>query len=671
MIAFPCPSCGRTLRVPASTSGKKARCPACASLSLVPAAEPAAVASAPAEAPTLPPAPAPEETVTRSPLPSGSATLPPAPTAAPAGDALSPPGYVIERELGRGGMGVVYLARQTRLNRPVALKMILSGAHAGAADLSRFRTEAEAIARLQHPNIVQVHEIGEHDGKPFFSLEFCADGSLDRKLNGTPLPPRDAARLVEVLSHAVQAAHEAQVIHRDLKPANILLHRRSEMGSDVEFRMSDFEPKITDFGLAKKLDEGTGQTQSGAVMGTPSYMAPEQAGGKSKTMGPAADIYSLGAILYELLTGRPPFRAATPLETIMQVVADEPLPPSQLQPRTPRDLEMICLKCLQKQPARRYRTAAALADDLHRFLNGELIRARPTTVLDWWIKWAKKRPTVAALSAALGLLILFAIPFLVSLWVQADDQHRKAERDAAKRIDELETANALGQSQLTLSSQRASSAEQAHQETLRKLWQAQQQLVQSPDGHFLVSRSATGATTVWDTRTGRRLFAIGSLTQKVAFCPDDPRALPLLAGSAAGLLAASPDSLPLLPAACLVAKPQCRLASADATGTVTVWDLVSQKRLAIFGRSAGPLIGVAYGPDGRLLAAATENAIIVWDTAAGKELTTLTNRPGKISAIAFDRDGRHLTSLGPEELKVWDIRTGTAVTLPPVPGRGP
>ena len=214
-------------------------------------------------------------------------------------------------------MGVVYEARQAKLDRVVALKMLLSGGHAGDAALARFRTEAEAIARLQHPNIVQIHEVGEHGGLPYLALEYCGGGSLEKKLAGTPLLPSQAAALVEQLARAMQAAHDKGVIHRDLKPANVLL-------------AADGTPKITDFGLAKKLDEA-GQTASGTVMGTPSYMAPEQAGGQSKEVGPACDVYALGAILYECLTGRPPFRAATALETLMQVVSEEPVPPRQLQ----------------------------------------------------------------------------------------------------------------------------------------------------------------------------------------------------------------------------------------------------------------------------------------------------------------------------------------------------
>jgi tRNA A-37 threonylcarbamoyl transferase component Bud32 len=285
------------------------------------------------------------------------------------------PGYEIIRELGRGGMGIVYQARQIKLNRLVALKMILVAEYAGPEERARFQTEAEAVACLQHPNIVQIYEVGEQAGRPFFSMEFCASGSLEKKLGGVPLPPQEAAHLAETLARAMHATHEAGVVHRDLKPANVLLAK-------------DGTPKVTDFGLAKKLDE-VGQTATGAVMGTPSYMAPEQAGGKSKEVGPHTDVYAMGAILYELLTGRPPFRAATALDTILQVVSDEPVPPSRLQRGIPHDLETICLKCLEKDPRRRYSTAQELAADLDRFHNDEPIRAqRPRfwTHLRLWLR---------------------------------------------------------------------------------------------------------------------------------------------------------------------------------------------------------------------------------------------------------------------------------------------
>jgi hypothetical protein len=272
-------------------------------------------------------------------------------------------------------MGVVYKARQLSLGRIVALKMILAGGHASTADLARFRGEAEAIARVGHPNIVQIYEVGEQDGLPYFSLEFCGGGGLDRRLL-SPLPPRGAADLVKTLAQAVHAAHQAGIIHRDLKPANVLM-------------AADGTPKITDFGLAKKLEGGDGLTQTGAVMGTPSYMAPEQATGQSSRVTTLADVYALGAILYECLAGRPPFRAATPIDTILEVMEREPEPPSRFRLGIDRDLEQICLKCLAKQPERRYASADALAEDLGRWLAGEPVSVRPpglATVLRLWLR---------------------------------------------------------------------------------------------------------------------------------------------------------------------------------------------------------------------------------------------------------------------------------------------
>jgi serine/threonine-protein kinase len=303
-------------------------------------------------------------------------------------------------------MGVVYKARQTGLNRLVALKMVLAGGHASEADLARFRGEAEAVARLQHPNIVQVFEVGQAGDHPFFSMELCPGGGLDRKLGGTPLPPKDAARLVETLARAMHVAHLAGIIHRDLKPANVLL-------------AADGTPKITDFGLAKRLDDTSGRTQTGSILGTPSYMAPEQAEGR-KDIGPAADIYALGAILYELLTGRPPFRAATPLDTILQVVSDDPAPPRRLSSGVPRALEAICLKCLNKAPIRRYPDAASLAADLARFQDGEPVTARQSGLFDQ-LAGALDRVQLRAEFAAYGSLLLWLAPVMLlpELWITA------------------------------------------------------------------------------------------------------------------------------------------------------------------------------------------------------------------------------------------------------------
>jgi serine/threonine-protein kinase len=278
------------------------------------------------------------------------------------------PGYEVEALLGRGGMGVVYRARHLRLNRPVALKMLLAGVYAGPDVQARFQREAEAVASLRHANIVQVHDVGDHEGRPYFTMEFVEGGSLAQALAGTPQPARQAAALLDTLAQAVQVAHQGGIVHRDLKPANILL-------------TADGTPKITDFGLARRLENGAGLSQSGATLGTPSYMAPEQARGQRHAIGPAVDVYALGAVLYELLTGRPPFRGETPTETVLQVISQEPVPPSRLNAKVPHDLETICLKCLEKDPQRRYATAAALAEDLERFGQGKPIAARPAGLL--------------------------------------------------------------------------------------------------------------------------------------------------------------------------------------------------------------------------------------------------------------------------------------------------
>ena len=277
------------------------------------------------------------------------------------------PGYEVVAELGRGGMGVVYLARHCALKRLVALKMILSGASADAMTRTRFRTEAEAVARLTHANIVQIHEIGEHEGRPFLALEYVAGGRLEKKVGAATLTERDAARLVETLARAVQHTHQQGILHRDLKPSNILL-------------TADGTPKITDFGLAKLLDADAGLTKTEALIGTPNYMSPEQAAGDTKKIGVASDVYSLGAIFYELLTRQTPFRGTSLLNTLEQVRTQEPLSPRRLCGSVSRDLETICLKCLEKEPGKRYPSAEALADELHRFLAGEPIQARPIPI---------------------------------------------------------------------------------------------------------------------------------------------------------------------------------------------------------------------------------------------------------------------------------------------------
>jgi eukaryotic-like serine/threonine-protein kinase len=300
--------------------------------------------------------------------------------------------YEILETLGRGGMGIVYKARQANLNRIVALKMILAGSGASADDLARFQAEAEAVAKLQHPNIVQVYEVGQHEDRPFFSLEFVEGGCLSTQLKRTPQTPELAARLTATLARAIFAAHQKGIVHRDLKPANVLV-------------TLDGTPKIADFGLAKQVDGDSQRTQSGVIVGTPSYMAPEQAAGDIHRISPATDQYAIGAILYELLTGRPPFQGSNAIDTIAQVIADEPVPPTQLLPKIPRDLEVICLKCLEKDPERRYADCEALAADLDRWQSGESIDARPPQTLERTWKWMRRRPAQAALVGVSGVAV--------------------------------------------------------------------------------------------------------------------------------------------------------------------------------------------------------------------------------------------------------------------------
>ena len=316
------------------------------------------------------------------------------------------PDYVILEELGRGGMGVVYKAHHRPLNRLVAIKMLLAGNSANEEQRIRFLIEAEAVAQLQHPNIVQLYEISEYEGRPFFALEYVAGVSLARYLQAKPLTPDEAVAILEPIVWAVQHAHERGILHRDLKPANILISESESATIAKEEvpanRVGMGDPKtaiakVADFGLAKQLFGVQDLTASGMAIGTPNYMAPENALGNAKQMGLRSDIFSLGAILYEMLTGKPPFLAETPVQTMMKVVHEEPEAISRLQPNVPRDLTTICYRCLEKDPARRYPNAKALADDLHRFRAGKAILARPVGQIEYAWKWAKRRPAPAAL----------------------------------------------------------------------------------------------------------------------------------------------------------------------------------------------------------------------------------------------------------------------------------
>jgi WD40 repeat protein len=616
------------------------------------------------------------------------------------------PGYELLKVLGRGGMGVVYQARHLKLNRIVGLKVILGGGHAGAADLDRFRTEAEAIARLQHPHIVQVFEVGEHDGLPFLSLEFCPGGSLDKKLAGTPLPPAEAAVLVEKLARAMHAAHQKGVIHRDLKPANVLL-------------TEDGTPKITDFGLAKKLDEA-GQTQSGAVLGTPSYMAPEQAGGKRK-VGPAADVYALGAILYECLTGRPPFKAATTMDTLHQVLESEPVPPVQLNARVPRDLETVCLKCLDKTPAKRYPGAAELADDLGRWQRGEAVRAQPPS---WRYLLGKQLWRYRVPLMVTAAVLLAAVVGVVVAFVQINDalgREKEAsgaaaanEKKANEALTELRKADARRKGLLSEAartycelSQRefeqgnmhdsqnwmlrayetAPEDDPARRRYLRLTTERGQMLrcryshnaavnavAFSPDGRIVLTGSLDGAR-LWDAASGKELHTLrhNAAVNAMAFSPDGRTALTgCWDGTARLWEVSSGKELATfgvygmkvdLPVA-VAFSPNGRTALTGSLDGARLWEVPSGPTLAVLRHGdavgvRGPRIAMAaaFSPDGRTVLTGGLDGARLWDAATGRVLAIFPHRGG-LWSVAFSPDGRTVLTGGLDKMaRLWDITT--------------
>jgi hypothetical protein len=453
-------------------------------------------------------------------------------------------GYEILGELGRGAMGVVYHAREVRLNRPCAIKMILAGGHASPEAATRFLAEAEAVARLHHPNVVQIHRIGEAGGLPFLELEYVEGGSLAAALDGTPWPAKRAAALVELLARAIAAAHGHGLVHRDLKPGNVLVS-------------VDGTPKIIDFGLARMLAADSRLTATGSVLGTPSYMAPEQAAGRTKEVGPAADIYALGAIFYELLTGRPPFRAPTALQTLEQVKSANPVAPSRLVPSTPRDAETIALKCLQKEPGRRYAAADELAEDLRRFRAGEPIRARRVRTAERLWLWSRRNPVVAGLTGSVAVLVV-AVAIGSSIAAVIFNRQAQANRRQAAALAFDRGLSLCGQSEpgqgllwFARALQSTSSDEEGRKHVLsinlagwsrevhhlrailphdprprpstRQSVQGVLSVAFSPDGRIILTGSPDGVVRRWDGTTGEPIgppLIHPGTVRGVAFGPD-------------------------------------------------------------------------------------------------------------------------------------------------------
>jgi WD40 repeat protein/serine/threonine protein kinase len=615
-------------------------------------------------------------------------------------------GYDLLEVLGHGGMGVVYKARHRGLDRLVALKMLRAGATADSLELARFQAEAEAVARLQHPNIVQIHDVGfwqPTDGSPavpYLSLEFADGGNLAKRFAAGPMVPRAAAELLETLARAMHHAHQRGILHRDLKPANVLLQTadcRSQIEKQALAEPKSVTcdplsaiPKITDFGLAKKLDTDSEQTRTGAVMGTPSYMAPEQADGRARHASPATDVYALGAILYEALTGRPPFKGTSVLDTLEQVKQLDPVVPRRLQPGVPRDLETICLKCLAKDPGRRYGSADALADDLRRFLDGKTIFARPTPAWEHAWKAVKRRPAVSVLTGLVIVATLIGFLGILAQWRRAErnaDDHRHAAYDLAINLIQQEIYRddtPRAQDLLESLKPRAGEADlrgfewhylrhSCHGEALTL--PGRDCAAISPDGQVIAAGGEQGVIRIWNA-AGAEIGALhghGADVTALVFSPDGK----LLVSTAKDNLVKVwdwqagreklhfPDGHTGWPLALATSLEGSVVASGGKDGAILVWNLATDKKQLELHSPGGEVVALAFHPDGRTLAAATTaEKVWFWD------LDHADARPrgldhagvGSERGLAYSPDGRYLASAAGSKI----IRLWNAATLEPV-----
>lgn len=533
--------------------------------------------------------------------------------------------YELIRMVARGGMGIVYQARHRTLNRTVALKMILSGHLASEEEVQRFYTGAEAAAQLDHPGIVPIFEVGEHGGQHFFSMAFVDGPSLAVRVQQGPLPSREAAILMQQVAEAVAYAHDQGVIHRDLKPANILLDR-------------DGRPKVTDFGIAKNVHGVGCRTLTGQIMGTPDYMPPEQAAGRIRETGPAADVYSLGAVLYCLVTARPPFHTANVLDTLQQVLMQEPAPPRHWNRGVDADLETICLKCLQKAPARRYATAQALAEDLRRYLATEPIQARRVGALERCWRWCRRHPTVAVQALAIALLLLGGAisACYFALWIDQEGQRAQVQAQRAEQESMRAHQNKQGGDHWRY----LAGFHQAAQ-----AWKSGQVVLMERHLQALVPRSP-GAT---DPR-GFEWYLLELHTVK--FRESSGLRNPLMfsgSGGAAAGLAFSPEG--------------GRLASACQDGSVWIWDACTGRMVLTCKGHQGEATCVAFSADGKSLASGgTDRIVRIWDAASGKEKAKLQGHTDTVRRLAFSPDSRSLASVGEHRtVRVWDVASGREI----------